>query len=1010
MDFLHRAKKALDRGDAVRGLVQLVEGLRRNPERDDALDLLLYVYTRQIDHPGVESDVLRALEGNPARGELLGLLEKELREREKISMARALVQLAREQGVAVIAPREEASPDEAPAPADEESAEEDVADAPEEQPDAPGASDEVSRSEAAVSDEQGGGGAAEDGAGRPDPVDVQRARVMRREVGLPTTDEIERRHPRRPRKRRAALVGGLLVVVLVGGMSAWAGWDHARRARLVAAIDAELVSLDHLDEGALDEVLAMARRSDRQGREVVEREVFARALRAVESAEEVDEREALRERLGDDVSTEWGMAARSLLASASAQWEEATEYAVLAERTHPGRLATLYARGRLCEARGQWSCAQGAYQRVLGQHERFEAARTAMMRLAAHRYDRELWDHHRAALSGEHCYTRLSWVSPFEGADEASSSDAGEPTGEAPTPDEGFCRAYGALAQAVEGHQEGGAWEASRVEAAVGRAPVLAVAQVVAGLASVDDYDPEAARDFFSGALSDPGLRPGFYRRVQIVGPEALVAVGRPDLALSLTVAVPDDAALLARVDESEAQARAEAIERRESARPEHLSAPPKARGELEARALLARARVLRELGAAEHAVHSLELLLGLEGWADRARLELVRVHVVGGRQRVARLIAGQIQDADLQGRARAALALATGDFEQVVEHRSEADHWDDRRSRSLGYLALKRGRDAAASLNGELALEPTRLRVYARLGELPESFEATMERWNQVDPRGVSHLVDLGAAAFWRRNLSLASDYFERAHAIAPGHPEVNWHLGLIARLEDSSARARGYFRKSWRGDENDASLLIELGRVHLDFERYEMAREAFLLAVLRDRRSVAAVAGLGRAYELGDPARGRRDLPQLLRDYANSPRYAPAVAEMNKWLAILHGARQGDEAAAPFLARARQEVGDRADVLVELGLFHLARGEGSLAREHFALALQKNPTLPAPHWGLARLALDDGERERAATHLDRLEALGASPPWPARAETLRREFALADSADASDSAEGRE
>ncbi|RDV39057.1 hypothetical protein DV096_00345 [Bradymonadaceae bacterium TMQ3] len=1009
MDFLHRAKKALDRGDAVRGLVQLVEGLRRNPERDDALDLLLYVYTRQIDHPGVESDVLRALEGNPARGELLGLLEVELRERGKVSMARALVLLAREQGVEVVVPREEIAEAEVPGGEPEELNDEGLENDTAMKPDGLAAEDEASQRKKPAKEEGGAVGARGGEAKRPDPVDVQRARVMRREVGLPTTDEIERRHPRRVGKRRVALIGVLIVVVVVAGMSAWAGWDHARRARLIAGIDGELVRLNHLDDGALDEVLAMARRSDRQGREVVEREAFARALRAIESDDDGNERASLRDRLGEEVSTEWGMAARSLLASSSAQWEEATEYAVLAERTHPGRLATLYARGRLCEARRQWSCAQGAYQRVLGEHERFEAARTAMMRLAAHRYDRELWNHHRAGLSGDHCYSTLSWVNPFEEGEGAPAADATVPEGELEEPEvtESFCRAFGALSKSVEMHRRGGAWNASQVEVALGRAPVLAVAQVVAGLASVDDYDPEAARDFFSGALSDPSLRPGFYRQVQIVGPEALVAVGRPDLALSLTVAVRANPALLADTDGGEAQTRAAAIERREAARPEHLSLPPEERGELEARALLARARVLRELGATEHAVHTLEALLGLEGWADRARLELVRVHVVGGRQRVAKLTAGHIQDDDLQGRADAALALATGDFEQVVEHRSEAAHWDDRRSRALGYLALKRGRDAAAALNGELALEPTRLRVYARLGELPESFEASMERWNQVDLRGVSHLVDLGAAAFWRRNLELARDYFERAYEIAPDHPEVNWHLGLIARLEDSSARARSYFRKSWRGDENDASLLIELGRVHLDFERYEMAREAFLLAVLRDRRSVAAVAGLGRAYDLGDPARGRRDLPQLLREYSNSPRYAPAVAEMNKWLAILHGARVGDEAAAPFLARARQEVGDRADVLAELGLFHLARGERSLAREHFALALQKNPTLPAPHWGLARLALDGGERERAATHLDRLEALGASPPWTQRAEELRREFALAGE---SGSAEERE
>ncbi|RAL23750.1 hypothetical protein DL240_06230 [Lujinxingia litoralis] len=987
MDFLLRAQKALDRGDAVRGLVQLVEGLRRHPEREDALDLLLYTYTRSVEYPGVESDMLRALEFQPARGELLGLLCEDLESREKVAMARALRQLAREQGMDVIVPAP-AVPGARDGDAEQgtDDAEESAAGEP------PGEGNGGLAAEASVSGEslareseeapeQGEReGARKRGEVLQDPVEVERAQVVRRDVGLPTTEEIERRRPSHsPRhlRRRVALVALGAVALAVLGATTWAGWEHTRRVRLQAELDTRLESLDYMDLTPLDDALAGASRGHRESSEVVERWAFASAVQTVElgpGEEEVGDGE-----LGEGASTAWGMAARALLATAAADWEAATEHVVLAEHSEPMSLAALYARGRLCEARGQWDCALGGYQRLLARHQQFVPAHAGMMRLAAHRYDQALWEAHRQALERahpEHVYVGLTWFELGEhDARHQTPADGGEDL---------FVRAWRGLAGAAEALDEDGVLAMDRVRPAVERTPALAPGLVVAGQASVLLFEPEAARDYFLAALADSGLRAEFYHQVQVIAPKGLVALGRPDLALPLSLAV-DDAPTLP--TDAQAQTRGQVLARYEATRPAHLSEPYEvgdAPTDIRIEALQVRASVLRELGSSEQAVRTLEPLLTQERWSDEARLGIARAHMVAGRRRAARTIVGQIKDEAQRAQGVAALAYASGKFEEAVDAREVPGEWESRRILALSFLALGRGRDAAGVLDERMELDLTRLRIYARSGEVPADFESAVERWNQVGPVGVSHLVDLGTTAFWRRDLERAQALFEQALELAPGHPEVNWQMGLLERLAGEDARARGYFRRSWRGDENDSSLLIELGRVHLDFERYEMAREAFLLATLRDRRSVAAVEGLGRAYMLGDPARGRRDLPQLLRDYSSSAGHAPAVAEMNKWLAILHGSREGDEAAAPHLQRAREVGGNRADVLAEMGRYHLARQESELAREYFARALQKNPTAPAPHWGLAQVALQDGEQQRAAEHLDRLEALDAEAPWP--------------------------
>jgi hypothetical protein len=78
LSYVERAKSLHARGEVVRAAVVLSQGLRRDPSDADALEWLLHLYVEEVPGPGLEEDLLRALERAPNGGELLGLVSAEL--------------------------------------------------------------------------------------------------------------------------------------------------------------------------------------------------------------------------------------------------------------------------------------------------------------------------------------------------------------------------------------------------------------------------------------------------------------------------------------------------------------------------------------------------------------------------------------------------------------------------------------------------------------------------------------------------------------------------------------------------------------------------------------------------------------------------------------------------------------------------------------------------------------------------------------------------------------------
>ncbi len=963
MDFHHRARSALEREDPVRAMVLLVQGLRRDPGHDDALDLFLFIYTRHIQKPGLESDLFRALEYQNDEAGLLRFAVDELRRLEKEQMACAVETQAAERGIEIAPPipvisKEQGTPGEESRPTD---CFEDH-DSFEDQKSLKSGREEPKK--LASPEESGGEEAASETRGR--------------ESEELTTGE-RLRQARRPKKRQIFILALSLSIAVIISSVVVVGWNHAREANRVAELDEIMRAFDPLAperaHRTLDRLsLAPGTRSDPA---IAGRRQFINALLALEGRGDTE-----LINVKENPSTPWGLAAAALDATRRGEWEEAMRFSHHLDHAYGDELPAFFVRGRICEARGEWECALARYSRVQQHFQEFVPARTGALRIAAYRYDPKLWEREQKRLNQHrpnHPYGQLPWVDPFLSTlrfhDESRlKADRGEPP-----PGDHFLAAWFALAQTAEESSEHRWEEAARAcTERLGESPrFLPSSNVICAQASAGLLRTQDSRDFFEAAAEEEHLSMEYYRQIQIMAPRLMTDLGRADWAVGF--AIPFEDRPLGQRDGGES---GDFISNREARRPDHFTAPGERPNALEMEALLVRSRTLMALGSTERARRTLEAVVGDERFGDAARFERVQSFLVDGDRRAAGRGIEQIVDPSLKATAQAHLAYLEGRHVDALENSwSRGDDLRALRIRALAFLADGRAREAMAALElaeeglQYLPLRPLKQRVQARAGE--EASDEDTAFFGGEELHTLEHLIDLGGAAFWRRDLEGCATLLERALEIAPGHPEANWKVGLLRRVEGNERQSRFHFQRAWRGDEDSTYLLIELGRVHLDYGRYDRAREVFLRATLRDRRNMEALEGLGLSYYLGDRQRGRRDLAEVLGKYANTPRNAPARAELNRWLAIVYGSREGDSSALIYLERARDGIGERADLLIEEGLYYQANEDWENAQNSFARALQRNPTLPETHLRLSEVARARGEVGTAREHLERVLGL---------------------------------
>ncbi len=95
--YLSRAKSLSERREPMRAFYQLVNGLRKNPRDEQALEMLVDIYIRDIETPGVEQDLLKTLSIVPEGASLCEMIENTLEKSEDHRRLKSLLQTKEEQ-------------------------------------------------------------------------------------------------------------------------------------------------------------------------------------------------------------------------------------------------------------------------------------------------------------------------------------------------------------------------------------------------------------------------------------------------------------------------------------------------------------------------------------------------------------------------------------------------------------------------------------------------------------------------------------------------------------------------------------------------------------------------------------------------------------------------------------------------------------------------------------------------------------------------------------------------
>lgn len=1062
MGFEERARKCCERGDFVRAVIVLVEGLKRHPERASSLDFLLQTYTEDCESPGLERDILDALVKQPDCSSLVGQVCVRLEEQGKSAMMNAIMQLMRERRIEIIWPPTPVEPKPVEADTLPSLTEKADADNPEHlaSPDHPqvtasgNSSSETSpehsaenessfaaeqkHTENSITDSANDKNLtniahiatsvprvradisaeiqiAKDAIASADASSEQRI-FIRNEHVTPRQNRAERSrvHPKKSdsnkpkhtqNSRTAALLVVAVLLAIISGLALYR-WDDLRISSRITRIDSMLAHFDPENFQAFENTIQDATNlSVGENRPLTERRQFAIAVRNSESgpypAEKPD----------DEPVSHWGAGALVLWAIEANDIERALSETVKLEFTYPDSLSALWVRARLMEHLGDSAAAHKHYEQTAQHYPNFIPSYLGLARLSARRFDLTGW---QAALnslnkvSSKHPYHTLNLDSPIADAlftaGKTQTPESAEQREQISNDSIQHGRFYAAmrkynLALDALANNEFAAARTLAEQAAV-HDPTLRIALVLLGALEAIAHETTLASESFRQAVAeDVNLQNTSLELrllVQYIAPITLTASGRADVALTFTSPVAPSPTEPVEANLHQPSPIDKLVQELQARRPtsldfqaaEHFETHPIAR-----KALLARAFTLNALGASHYLPNTLPETNDDPSNAQSILFERFVATVVSNHHQEARRQLNRMADDSVErNTSEAILAHLEARFAEAIEFANAAyaarpDVPFALRPLVLSLIESGKGREAVTILEqARLApvwnseFESLRTRVYARMG-MREMLSADI-----LDPLkdgntppekfALNQQIDQLAAALWLRQNNTARDLITRL-STEPDHPEWKWTAGLYFRGVGDQDRAASLFKKSWRKDQNKPELLVELGSIHLEFERYELAQEAFYAAILRDRGNIQALSGISQTYLAYDRPRGRRDVARMLANLGTTAQFGPQRAELRKWLAVLHGLRDGEPAALPFIEKAQQEVGDRADLLIELARYHEARQEYAIARIHYANALQKNSTLPDAHYGLAQMAIHAGDYRVARDHLKRFIAL---------------------------------
>ncbi|HET8760291.1 MAG TPA: tetratricopeptide repeat protein [Nitrospiria bacterium] len=228
---------------------------------------------------------------------------------------------------------------------------------------------------------------------------------------------------------------------------------------------------------------------------------------------------------------------------------------------------------------------------------------------------------------------------------------------------------------------------------------------------------------------------------------------------------------------------------------------------------------------------------------------------------------------------------------------------------------------------------------VYAEAGDLDRAVRE-MNAALALSPGSPGILVELGFVYERAKDWASAKQAYEQVLQSSPSEVLALKGLARAAEREQRFDEAAPRYRAALAVDPRDDHAWLSLGAVLVRLERWSEARDAFTAVLSRHPGNPQARFNLGAALDgLGDAA----------------------------------GATQAYAQAAASLPR-------DADLAFRIGLMHAGHGRWAEAAAAYEDALRRDPRHAAGHLGLARVAEQLGDPQRALTHYR--AALASEPP----------------------------
>ncbi len=950
MSFISRAQKLRARGENARALLVLVEGIKRSPDSEEGIDLLLRWYALEIPTQNLETEVVGCLALQPDGDDLLSTIVDNLRGAGQLQIAEDVLGAGKLLNLNYI-PAEPAAilPDpHVPTP--------------------PITADQTFEATIAVAQAP----EPEEPSLQPVEIPAEPSKVvakpaLKRVDDKKKTSTSAAAKPGRRLNRRwvFAALGVLLVIAIV-----YLSRDQARKMTAAASIDAELSTLDPMDLTDVLEEAQAAVAAWPEDKGFSERLAFIEVVRTGTFQGKTAVHEA---------ETPFGLAALSLSALESGEFEMAISTAARLEHTFPDEPIALWVQGVVLERRGKLSAAGRIFESLTAHHGDFLAGWLGKIRVQTRLGDLAAATEaaeHVSKLVSDHPYLIVRNAS-FPGLQDFTAfreTTPKAPPTKAPKAPDLFTASVAHLQNAVLALRAGDTAQARLDAELASKDSQLVPAQLLASVLRLADYDVERAEAALQNIAHLDGVSEQELLLVQSVAPLAFSYAGRPDVARRYTAMFGVD------VEGVDGQQEGAFKTRWNEWKPAMLPA------------VIARVAVMNELGLVEPAVKLAQQFLGQPGGEPLGFIVVLLAEQGGANVQFPPLegeaqLAGEVTRAAIDGRSRTVIDLA-GRIPPDSIYRNLVV-----RFLTQAHLALRETGDALGVLDRTHApivetifLDGMRLRVLSRFGKGNPQFVTEADHLLKAEPVGVNRLTDLAYAMFWQGRIKESEAEILRALELNPSHRQANWLYGLLLRQRGNFREAQQHFERSGRDFDNSVDVLIELGIALGELGNHEESRKMFYKAILLDRSNLDALTGLGEAYVKVDSETAVRDLERIMSGYPATRELGAQRAEVLKWLAVVKGVRKGNEEALGYLNTAESLVGKRPDLIIERARYSEAIGEFAGARALYAQALLRNSALGEAHLGLAKMAIREGDTKVARDHLEKyieLEPHGDSREW---------------------------